>query len=238
MLLRAAKYVENDCDAVDINFGCPQGIAKKGKYGSFLLEKTDLIRSLVTTLAKNLKVPVTCKIRCLPNEEDTLKLAKMIEESGCALLVVHGRTREHKKQLTGPANWEIIRRIKAQARIPVIANGGMATYQDCISCLEYTGCDGVMSSESILEYPALFDPLPDGKLYSLDKLALDFLDMVERYPGESDLKNVRSHLHKFLHTGFKQHTDLRDKLSLGKDQALFRDIVLEMAERRKDVPNE
>lgn len=92
----------------------------------------------------------------------------MIEECGAALLVVHGRTREHKKQLTGPANWEIIRRIKAQARIPVIANGGMANFKDCMECLEYTGCDGVMSSEAILEYPALFDPLPDGKLYSQD----------------------------------------------------------------------
>ena len=51
ILLKAAKYVENDCDAVDINFGCPQGIAKRGKYGSYLLEKTELIRSLVSTLA-------------------------------------------------------------------------------------------------------------------------------------------------------------------------------------------
>jgi tRNA-dihydrouridine synthase 1 len=96
-LLKAAKYVENDCDAVDINFGCPQGIAKKGNYGSFLLEKTELIRSLVSTLNQNLKVPVTCKMRCLPNEADTLALAKVMESAGCAMLVVHGRTRKHNK---------------------------------------------------------------------------------------------------------------------------------------------
>ena len=46
-LLQAAKFVENDCDAVDINLGCPQGIAKKGNYGSYLLEKKDLIVSMV-----------------------------------------------------------------------------------------------------------------------------------------------------------------------------------------------
>ena len=97
ILLKAAKYVENDCDAVDINFGCPQGIAKKGNYGSFLLEKTELIRSLVSTLHQNLKVPVTCKMRCLPKEADTIALAKVMESAGCAMLVVHGRTRKHNK---------------------------------------------------------------------------------------------------------------------------------------------
>jgi len=38
LLLKAAQYVEDHCDAVDINCGCPQGIAKKGNYGAFLLE--------------------------------------------------------------------------------------------------------------------------------------------------------------------------------------------------------
>jgi len=161
--------VENDCDCVDINFGCPQGIAKKGKYGSYLLEKTELIISLVKILAQNLKVPVTCKIRCLPTEEDTLRLAKKIEEAGCSLLVVHGRTREHKKTDTGSANWYIIKQIKQALSIPVIANGGMASYDDCIKCLEYTGCDGIMSSEAILEYPAFFD---NKQIYDLDQLAL------------------------------------------------------------------
>lgn len=108
-------------------------------------------------LHKNLNVPVTCKMRCLPNEADTLALAKVMQDSGCAMLVVHGRTRKHNKHLVGPANWEIIRKIKASLQIPVIANGGISTFDDCMRCLAYTGCDGVMSSESILEYPALFD---------------------------------------------------------------------------------
>ena len=78
ILLAAAKFVENDCDAVDINLGCPQGIAKKGNYGSFLLEKKDLIVSMVRKLKAELKVPVTCKIRCLPTEDQTLDLAMAI----------------------------------------------------------------------------------------------------------------------------------------------------------------
>ncbi len=43
LLLEACQKVEDRCDAIDINLGCPQGIAKKGQYGSFLLDKPDLI---------------------------------------------------------------------------------------------------------------------------------------------------------------------------------------------------
>ena len=51
-LLQAARLVQDHCDAVDINLGCPQRIARKGKYGAFLMENMDLIESLVTTLAQ------------------------------------------------------------------------------------------------------------------------------------------------------------------------------------------
>jgi len=85
---------------------------------------------MVTNLKKNLKVPVTCKIRCLPNEADTLALAREIEKAGASLLTVHGRTREHNKQTVGPANWAVIRRIKQELSIPVICNGGISNFED------------------------------------------------------------------------------------------------------------
>lgn len=63
--------------------------------------------------------------------------------------------------------------------------------------------------------------------------------MVHKYPGEADTKTVRSHIHKFLHTGFKQHTDLRDKLSqVCKTVDEFKQVVEEMIERRKDMSAE
>jgi len=42
-LLESAKVVAPHCDAVDINLGCPQDIAKRGRYGSFLQDDWDLI---------------------------------------------------------------------------------------------------------------------------------------------------------------------------------------------------
>ena len=94
----------------------------------------------------------------------------------------------------------------------MIANGGISTFEDVEYGLKFTGCDGIMSSESILEYPALFDP---SKIYDLDDLCLEYFDMYEKYPGEANLKILRCHMHKFLHSGFvvHGHHDLRAKIN-------------------------
>lgn len=42
----AAKMVELHCDAIDINLGCPQSIAKRGRYGSFLQEEWELLQKI------------------------------------------------------------------------------------------------------------------------------------------------------------------------------------------------
>ena len=44
ILLKAGKLLENRCEAIDVNFGCPQFIAKRGFYGAFLLEDTALVQ--------------------------------------------------------------------------------------------------------------------------------------------------------------------------------------------------
>lgn len=154
---------------------------------------------MVRILKENLKVPVTCKIRCMPNEADTLHLAREIEKAGCSLLTVHGRTRKHNRDTISPCNFGIIKKIKETLRIPVIVNGGISDFEDVEHALKFTGCDGVMSSEAILEYPALFDPSQD---YDIDDLTLEYLDMYERYTGEANIKIVRLHMYKFLHAGF------------------------------------
>lgn len=150
---------------------------------------------MVEKLAQNLKVPVTCKIRILPKEEDTMHLVQTIVNAGCSLLTVHGRTKEQNKQKVGKCDWSMIKKIKQSVPIPVFANGGIYTYEDAIKCLEYTGVDGVMSSESLLENPALFS----GKIYDLDDLALEYLEICKQ--TKTDGGYIRPHLFKMLYKG-------------------------------------
>ncbi len=51
-VVRAARHVEHRCDAVDLNLGCPQKIAKKGNYGAFLLPKPQLCEDIVATMSR------------------------------------------------------------------------------------------------------------------------------------------------------------------------------------------
>lgn len=174
ILLAAGKLVEDHCDGVDLNLGCPQAIARKGRYGSFLLEETELLYEIVSTLHAKLKVPVTCKIRLLTNNDPatkeqnpydldaTIRLVDALISAGCQLLTVHGRTKEQNKHLVKQADWDaiatIVRHVRAKpgGGIPIVANGGIACLEDVHSCLDHTGVAGVMTSEAVLECPALF----------------------------------------------------------------------------------
>lgn len=193
-LLEAARLVQDRVDAVDLNLGCPQGIARKGHYGAFLLEETDLLVRIVSTLSAGLRVPVTCKIRRLPCDERTIALVLALQGAGCSLITIHGRQRDNMKNTITAVDWDIIRLIKAHpaVTIPVVANGGIADAADVQACLSYTGADGVMSSEALLENPALFS----GRRIRATDLAREYLALAMEHSAE--LGCAKGHLMKIL----------------------------------------
>ncbi|KAL6068782.1 tRNA-dihydrouridine(16/17) synthase [NAD(P)(+)]-like protein [Balamuthia mandrillaris] len=234
VLLQAALHVQDSCDAVDLNFGCPQNIAKRGNYGAFLLENWPLMEAMVSILHKNLSVPVTCKIRLLPSLEDTIEMAKRLEAAGCQMLCVHGRTKENKGRTATPADWDAIRTIKEALSIPVVANGSISVFDDIERCLAATGARGVMSAYANLLHPALFTGRPRDDSTSFEA-ALLYLDLCEKYPTSA--KIMKGHLHKLLKNGWNTYGDLRSILNDGKTcrtPQQLRTLVLTLRKRFED----
>lgn len=185
------------------------------------MENLPLVKSLVQNLAANLKVPISCKIRIFPSLEDTIAYARMLEEAGCSLLAVHGRTRDEKDGKKFRADWNVIKAVKEAVKIPVLANGNVRHMEDVLNCLEQTGADGVLSAETLLENPALFagfhteewnekDNDVDGGLDQSD-LALEYLDLCQQYP--IPWRMIRSHLHKMLGDWFRNQPHVREEFN-------------------------
>jgi len=57
--------------------------------------------------------------------------------------------------------------------------------------------------------------------------------MYAKYPGEADLKTIRSHLFKFLYKGLTEHTDLRSELGSAKGFDAIKAVVDKLKERRE-----
>ncbi|KAG8347754.1 putative Dihydrouridine synthase (Dus) [Trypanosoma vivax] len=238
-VLTAARYVEDYCEAVDFNLGCPQGIARRGHYGSFLMEDWELIHNILHMLVVELRVPVTAKMRVFDDELLTLKYAEMLRDTGIYVLCVHGRTRENKGQQTKPADLDIIRRVHEHlgGTIPIITNGNVLTFEDVPRNLAKTNCEGIMCAEPLLWDPCLFAPAAGGALGgerdgSKRRLTVrtgrlfaerrpsrlaaisatrEYLELVRRFPV--DIGFVKAHMFKMLYHSYEMHPHFQQWLS-------------------------
>jgi len=159
------------------------------------------------------------------------------------LLAVHGRTRDEKDGKKFRADWNAIRAVKNAVRIPVLANGNIRHMDDVRDCLEETGVEGVLSAETLLENPALFDGFRtaewvsesegtnlDGKLDQAD-LLIEYLKLCEKYPVP--WRMIRSHVHKLLGDWFSLQPHIREELN--KQSKLTFEFLYDMVDRLRST---
>ena len=144
------------CDFIDINMGCPMPKIANSGDGCGLMRTPELAGKIVEAVVKAVDVPVTvkCRLGWDKGNLNVLDFTKRMEDSGAAMVTVHGRTRA--MLYSGTADWDYIRKVKDQLSIPVIANGDIVDAQSALRCLKWTGADGIMIGRATFGDPWIF----------------------------------------------------------------------------------
>ena len=139
-------------DIVNINCGCPSVRITGNEAGSFLLKNPEKIAGMIKLL-KDAGYTTTAKIRLGYENNNVMKVSKMIEKAGADALTVHARLAIHSGKI--PADWSWIKKIKNEIGIPVIGNGDIFSGEDTGKMLEIA--DGAMIARAAIGDPYIFE---------------------------------------------------------------------------------
>lgn len=244
--VQAAKYIEENYhpDIIDINMGCPvPKIALKSQAGSALLKNPDKIYEIVKEVVEQTSTPISVKIRSGWDEEhiNAVEVAKKIEQAGASLIAIHARTRS--QGYSGKANWDIIRQVKENVKIPVIGNGDIKTIYDAKQMLEETKCDAVMIGRATLGNPWFIkecvEYIENNKIIekptNIEKINMieHHYELLKKYTSEKQaLLEIRMHALWYIKK-IPNIKTYKNKITSSKTEKEFKELLNEIKENVK-----
>jgi tRNA-dihydrouridine synthase B len=209
LLAQAAEMVGDQGDLLDINMGCPVRKVVGTGAGSALLKDCAQIAAIIRAVRRVTKLPLTIKIRSGWSCGDDIwpEVGRIAEAEGCDAITLHPRSRA--QMFSGNANWDQIRQLKEQVKIPVIGSGDLFSAEDCVRMLNETGCDGIMIARGALGNPWIFSQTADllqgrtpDPVTPLERaeMALYHLQLFSEHSGEDiALREMKKHLGWYIH---------------------------------------
>ena len=227
-------------DVIDINMGCPSKSVTSGLCGSALMREPDHAMRLVEATVNATKLPVTLKMR-LGWDETSLnapEMAQRAEGAGVRMLTIHGRTRS--QFFRGSADWAAIAPVVQAVRIPVIANGDIATAAGAKRALELSGAAGVMvgraaqgkpwlpaAIERALKQGGEVSPPPRARL--LQSLLALYDDTIEFYEGAHGVRIARKHIAWMIDAEFGAGArEIRKEICMLGDPGRVREALIQL----------
>ena len=226
-------------DMIDINMGCPVPKVVNNGEGSALMKQPLLAGRMIEAMAKTTKKPVTVKMR--KGFDDTcinaVEMAHIAQESGAAMVTVHGRTRE--QYYHGKADWDIIRQVKEAVSIPVIGNGDIDSPEAAQAIFRQTGCDGIMIGRGLQGNPWLISQILYGKqkptLEEVVAMILRHARMQIEFSGEYlGIRQMRKHVAWYT-TGYPGSSKLRGMVNRVESMAALEELLGQYAERGRRI---
>lgn len=209
-LAHSAQYALTfGADIIDINMGCPAKKVCNKAAGSALMRDEAVVQDILTAVVNSVSIPVTLKMRTGWNisSKNAPTIAKIAEDAGIKMLSVHGRTRDDKYQ--SEAEYDTIKHVVNQVRIPVIANGDINSAQKAKEVLQYTGANGVMIGRATQGNPWIIHQidhyLKTGKIANTVSLqqkkqtALKHIKQIHNFYGDAlGVRIARKHIFWYL----------------------------------------
>jgi tRNA-dihydrouridine synthase B len=207
MMAEAARHnVDRGAQIIDINMGCPAKKICNVMAGSALLRDEPLVGRILEAVVNAVPdTPVTLKIRTGwdKTNRNALTILKIAEQSGIRALAMHGRTRACG--YTGSAEYETIAAVKAEAHIPIIANGDITSPEKAKFVLDTTGADAIMIGRAAQGRPWLFREIehylktgthlmPPRVSEVHDVLLAHLEDLYDFYGIETGVRVARKHI--------------------------------------------
>ena len=154
------KLKDYKYDILDFNAACPyRKVTSHGK-GAALLNQPKKLQKLLTGMVKEVKVPVTVKVRLgWDNAKNAVNIAKHVQDAGVAAVCVHGRTRMQWHR--GPVDYSAIRKVKAALKIPVVGSGDILSGLLAKKMFDETGCDAITVARGALGNPWIFNEIEE-----------------------------------------------------------------------------
>jgi tRNA-dihydrouridine synthase B len=149
----AAQIVEGlGADIVDVNMGCPVAKIAQHDAGCSLMRQPEHAASVISAMARAVKIPVTVKMRAGWNDRtrNAPELARMVQDAGAAAVTIHGRTAE--QSYTGTADWDLVARVASELSIPVLGSGDCIEPGQVIDRM-HSGVSGVLVGRGVLRNP-------------------------------------------------------------------------------------
>jgi nifR3 family TIM-barrel protein len=236
----AAMVEAMGADIVDINLGCPVKKVVKQGGGSSLLRDLPRLESIFKAVRQAIKVPLTIKIRSGWDRDsiNATEVLKLAEDCGVDALAIHGRTRSDL--FNGRSDWNVIARVKEEARIPVIGNGDVIFPADAERMFRETGVDGVMIGRGVLGNPWLirqcWDHLSGRPVTQVSpaqkaEFVTEFLRRVnQETPSPAALGRIKK-VGGCLSKGFPGSSCLRARIHASRTISEFFDVMQDYFER-------
>ncbi|MCO7224671.1 tRNA dihydrouridine synthase DusB [Pleionea sp. CnH1-48] len=210
MMAEAARYnVQQGAQIVDINMGCPAKKVCNKAAGSALMREPKLVEQILFAVTDSVSVPVTLKIRTGwdSDNKNGLEIAQIAERAGIQALAIHGRTRACG--YGGEAEYDVIRDIKQNVSIPIIANGDITSPEKARYVLDYTGVDAIMIGRAAQGRPWIFreiehflrtgQRLDEPKLDEVEDIMLRHISQLHSFYGaHQGTRIARKHVSWYL----------------------------------------